>query len=59
MRLTDLLAAIPRLERAVEHANLQHHALVKAVSAGDSSAARRVMEEHLDATAALIDGSLG
>lgn len=58
VRLSDLLAAIPRLERAIEHANEQHRALVEAIATGDGAAARVAMEEHVAATAALIAGFL-
>lgn len=58
MQLTDLLASIPRLERAIEHADVQHHAIVQAVGAGDAPAARTAMEEHIEATASLLRGFL-
>lgn len=58
MRLTDLLAAIPRLEKAIEHANRQHEAIVAAILANDGAAARQAMREHVDATATLIQGFL-
>lgn len=56
--LTDLLTSIPRLERAVEHANEQHRRIVAAIEARDPVAAREAMEEHLAATANLIRGFL-
>jgi len=59
MKLTDLLAAIPRLERAIEHADAQHRAIVAAIAAGDPAAARTAMGEHLEATASLLRGFLG
>lgn len=58
-RLSELLAAIPVLRLNIEHSNAQHAALVSAVLAGDAEGARRVMEEHCDATAALLRGLLG
>jgi DNA-binding FadR family transcriptional regulator len=58
IRLTDLLAAIPRLDPAFQHANRQHRAIVEAIAAGDAAAARAAMEEHVGATATLIRGFL-
>jgi DNA-binding FadR family transcriptional regulator len=58
VRLSDLLAAIPRLELAIEHANEQHRAIVEAITRGDGAGARVAMDEHLAATAALIEGFL-
>ncbi|WP_405016141.1 FCD domain-containing protein [Kitasatospora sp. NBC_00070] len=59
MRLNDLLNAIPVLGRNIDHASEQHHAMVRAILDGDVEAARRVTEEHLEATAALLRGFLG
>jgi DNA-binding FadR family transcriptional regulator len=59
MRLNDLLDAIPLLEANLVHSNQQHHRIVQAIIAGDGTAARAAMEEHLDATAALLRGFLG
>jgi GntR family transcriptional regulator, transcriptional repressor for pyruvate dehydrogenase complex len=59
VRLVDLLNAIPMLERNLEHANVQHTAIVRAILAGDPERARRVMEEHVAGTAALLRGFLG
>ncbi|WP_433334085.1 FadR/GntR family transcriptional regulator [Spirillospora sp. CA-294931] len=59
MRVTDLLNAIPILERNIEHAAVQHAAIVDAVLAGDPEAARRAVTEHLEGTAALLRGFLG
>jgi GntR family transcriptional repressor for pyruvate dehydrogenase complex len=58
-RLSDLLAAIPVLRPNIEHSDAQHTALVEAVLRGDADGARRVMEEHCDATSALLRGLLG
>lgn len=55
----ELLAAIPVLQRNISHSNAQHEAIVAAVLAGDSDAARAFMEEHCDATSALLRGLLG
>ncbi len=54
VRVNDLLDAIPLLSRNIEHSNQQHAAIVQAVLAGDSRAARDAMAEHLDGTAALL-----
>ncbi|MGI8779428.1 MAG: FadR/GntR family transcriptional regulator [Solirubrobacteraceae bacterium] len=58
VRLSDLLAAIPRLEPAIDHANAQHAAIVRAIAAGDGPGARAAMDEHLEATASLVRGFL-
>jgi len=58
-RLSELLAAIPVLRVNIEHSDAQHADLVAAVLRGDPDGARRVMEEHCDATSALIRGLLG
>lgn len=57
-QLSDLLAAIPRLEAAIDHANAQHAAIVQAVADGDGPRARAAMEEHIEATASLVHGFL-
>ncbi|MFC4057510.1 FadR/GntR family transcriptional regulator [Planomonospora corallina] len=58
LRVTDLLNAIPVLQRNIEHAAAQHEAIVEAVLAGDPEAARRAVTEHLEGTAALLRGFL-
>ena len=57
--LHELLVAIPVLRRNIEHSNDQHDAIVRAILAGDPIAARAAMEEHCDATSALLRGLLG
>ena len=57
--LQELLAAIPVLPANINHSNAQHKAIVAAVLAGDTDSARAVMEEHCDATSALLRGLLG
>lgn len=57
--LHELLTAIPVLRRNIEHSNDQHHRIVAAILAGDADEARSVMEEHCDATSALLRGLLG
>ena len=58
MVLNDLLNAIPPLDPPITHSNQQHTALVRALLAHNARQARKVMEEHLDATAALLRGFL-
>ncbi|GGL35434.1 FadR/GntR family transcriptional regulator [Planomonospora parontospora] len=58
LRVTDLLNAIPVLQRNIEHAAVQHEAIVAAILAGDPDAARRAVAEHLEGTAALLRGFL-
>ncbi|WP_432066743.1 FadR/GntR family transcriptional regulator [Streptomyces sp. C10-9-1] len=57
--LNDLLDCIPLLVRNLEHSQHQHTALVDAVLEGDADAAREVMREHCEGTAALLRGFLG
>jgi DNA-binding FadR family transcriptional regulator len=58
-QLGELLAAIPVLPRNIAHSDAQHAATVHAILAGESDGARTVMEQHCDATAALLRGFLG
>jgi GntR family transcriptional repressor for pyruvate dehydrogenase complex len=57
--LHDLLIGIPVLRRNIEHSHDQHRAIVDAVLAGDALTAREVMQEHRNATSALLRGLLG
>nr|WP_315987331.1 FCD domain-containing protein [Actinomadura sp. HBU206391] len=57
-RVTDLLDAIPVLQRTIEHAAGQHAAIAEAIPAGDPDAARRAVAEHLEGTGALLRGFL-
>lgn len=57
--LHELLTAIPVLPPNIAHSNDQHDAVVAAILGGDPEAARLTMEEHCDATAALLRGLLG
>jgi GntR family transcriptional regulator, transcriptional repressor for pyruvate dehydrogenase complex len=59
VRLVDLLNAIPMLGTNLEHANIQHASIVRAILAGDPERARKAMEEHVAGTAALLRGFLG
>ena len=58
MRVTDLLNAIPVLQRNIEHAASQHAAIVDAILARDPERTRRAVAEHLEASAALLRGFL-
>ncbi len=57
--LHELLTAIPVLTRNIAHSNEQHDAVVDAVLVGDADRARSAMEEHCDATSALLRGLIG
>jgi GntR family transcriptional repressor for pyruvate dehydrogenase complex len=57
--LGELLAAIPVLRANIEHSHDQHDAVVAAILAGEADAARATMEEHCDATSALLRGLIG
>jgi GntR family transcriptional repressor for pyruvate dehydrogenase complex len=54
-----MLAAIPVLGPNIAHSNDDHAGIVEAILAGQPDKARRVMEWHCDATAALLRGLLG
>ncbi len=58
LRLDGLLSAIPVLRRNLDHSDEQHAGVVDAIFAGASDKARITMEEHCDATAALLRGLL-
>ncbi|MBA2559028.1 MAG: FadR family transcriptional regulator [Propionibacteriales bacterium] len=57
--LHQMLTAIPVLAVNIAHSNDDHEAIVDAVLAGAPERARRVMESHCDASAALLRGLLG
>jgi GntR family transcriptional repressor for pyruvate dehydrogenase complex len=57
--LHDMLMAIPVLRRNIEHSDAQHAQIVEAILGGDPERARVVMEEHCDATSALLRGLIG
>lgn len=59
VRLNELLRAIPLLEPAITHSRRQHTAIADAIFKGRPAAARAAMEEHIEATAALLHGFLG
>lgn len=58
VRLGQLLAGIPVLRRNIEHSDAQHRTMVEAIVSGDPAVARAAMEEHCDATSALLRGLL-
>jgi DNA-binding FadR family transcriptional regulator len=59
LTLDRLLAAIPVIERNLDHSDEQHARIVDAILAGDAAGARQAMEEHCDGTAELLRGLLG
>jgi DNA-binding FadR family transcriptional regulator len=59
LSLDRLLAAIPVIERNLDHSDRQHARVVDAILAGDAGGARQTMEEHCDGTAELLRGLLG
>ena len=58
-RLAEMLGAIPVLPRNISHSCDQHDAVVGAILRGDADRARAAMEEHCDATSALLRGLIG
>lgn len=57
--LGELLGQIPVLRINIEHSHEQHDTIVEAILTGDPDTARTTMEEHCDATSALLRGLLG
>jgi GntR family transcriptional repressor for pyruvate dehydrogenase complex len=53
-QVAELLFAIPVLTPNIAHSDAQHAEIVEAVLVGDAARAREVMEEHCDATSALL-----
>jgi GntR family transcriptional regulator, L-lactate dehydrogenase operon regulator len=47
LQIMDALLAVPRLEQSVKHSHAQHRAIIDAIAAGYSAAARDALEEHL------------
>lgn len=56
--LTDLLAAIPRIDSLIDLSNRQHEEIVAAIAAEDPERAQAAMREHLAAGATLISDFL-
>jgi GntR family transcriptional repressor for pyruvate dehydrogenase complex len=54
LRVDELLRAIPVILANIAHSDRQHAAIVDAILAGQIERARSEMEEHVDATAALL-----
>lgn len=57
--IADLLCGIPVLAPNIAHSNAQHAEIVEAVLAGDHLRAQSVMEDHCEATSALVRALLG
>lgn len=57
-RIHQFLAEIPFLQKNIGNSNQQHRKIVRSILDGDADTARFVMEEHCDATAALLKGLL-
>jgi DNA-binding FadR family transcriptional regulator len=47
LQVMDALLAVPKLDQSVEHSHAQHRAVIAAIAARDSRAARDALEEHL------------
>ncbi|HEU5108976.1 MAG TPA: FCD domain-containing protein, partial [Micromonosporaceae bacterium] len=58
LSLDRLLAAIPVIERNLDHSDRQHGRIVEAILAGDAAGAALAMGEHCDGTAELLRGLL-
>jgi len=59
LKLTEVLRRIPVMPANIEHSDRQHAEIVNAILAGEPDVARSAMEEHVDASAALLRGLLG
>jgi GntR family transcriptional regulator, transcriptional repressor for pyruvate dehydrogenase complex len=59
LKLTEALRRIPVIPANIDHSDRQHAAVVAAILAGEPEVARSTMEEHVDASAALLRGLLG
>lgn len=57
-RIHQFLDEIPFLQKNIVNSERQHRKIVKSILEGDADTARFVMEEHCDATAALLKGLL-
>jgi GntR family transcriptional repressor for pyruvate dehydrogenase complex len=58
LRLTELLRGIPVIPANITHSDEQHATIVEAILSGQPEIAQAEMEEHVDATAALLRGLL-
>jgi DNA-binding FadR family transcriptional regulator len=59
LRVDELLRAIPVITANIAHSDQQHAAIVDSILGGLPDRARTEMEDHVDATAALLRGFLG
>lgn len=57
-KIHQFLEEIPFLQKNITHSEQQHQQIVKSILDGDAETARSVMEDHCDATAALLKGLL-
>lgn len=57
-KVHQFLEEIPFLQKNIVNSNRQHRKIVRAILDADADTARFVMEEHCDATAALLKGLL-
>jgi GntR family transcriptional regulator, transcriptional repressor for pyruvate dehydrogenase complex len=57
-KVHEFLAEIPFLQKNIGNSNQQHRKIVRSILEGDADTARFVMEDHCDATAALLKGLL-
>lgn len=57
--LGEMLESIPVLRKNIAHSHDQHDQVVDAILAGAADAARTAMEDHCDATSALLRGFIG
>lgn len=57
--LGEMLESIPVLRKNIQHSHDQHDAVVDAILGGAGDEARSAMEEHCDATSALLRGFIG
>lgn len=57
-KVHQFLNEIPFLQKNIENSDQQHRMIVNSILDGDADTARFVMEEHCDATAALLKGLL-
>jgi GntR family transcriptional repressor for pyruvate dehydrogenase complex len=55
-KIHQFLEEIPFLQKNIEKSDEQHRKIVHSILEGDADAARFVMAEHCDATAALVKG---
>src|SRR3954469_20856071 len=59
LRLTEVLRRIPVMPANIDHSDRQHAPVPTAIPPGEADVACLAMEEHVDASAALLRGLLG